>query len=261
MASQRDKLRLGAAVLGAVAVLAVVGRITSPDEPASRSPLTPTTTAAPPHHVPLPDGWATAQLEVGHGGGPLVFGAGSQWVGRWRGRPGRADRSARQPGRRPLPRRGPNPAGLAVGAGTIWVTHPDTDEVVRLDPRTGQVVARVKLDPLPFQVAPGDRRFLPSLVAVGAGAGWVGTGRGAVARIDAASNRVVAVIKLLPAGPAGIAVAGGSVWVAVGGDGVARIEAATNRLLGTIRLDLYAERVAADGGAIWVGGPNHRPDC
>jgi virginiamycin B lyase len=259
MASQRNRLRVGAAVLGAVAVLAVVGRITSPQEPASRSQPTPTTTPAPPQQVTLPDRWATAQLEVGHGGGPLVFGAGGLWVGAWRdGQVVRVDPRANRVVAR-FPAGGPNPAGLAVGAGTIWVVHPDTDEVVRLDPGTGRVVARIRLDRLPFQVAPGDRRFLPSLVAVGAGAGWVATGRGAVARIDAASNRVVAVIKLLPGSPAGIAVAGGSVWVAAGGDGVARIEAATNRLLGTIRLDIYAERVAVGGGALWVGGPTTDP--
>src|SRR5215211_7193492 len=259
MASQRDRLRVGAAVLGAVAVLAVVGRITSTKEPASRSQPTPTTTPASPQQLTLPDRWATAQIEVGPGGGPLVFVAGSLWVRAWRDRQVvRVDpRSNRVVAR--FPAGGPNPAGLAVGAGTIWVAHPDTDEVVRLDPGTGRVVARIKLDPLPFQVAAGDRRFLPSLVAVGAGAGWVGTGRGAVARIDAASNRVVAVIKLLRASPAGIAVAGGSVWVAAGGDGVARLEAATNRLLGTVRLDLYPERVAVGGGARWVGGATTDP--
>jgi hypothetical protein len=259
MAAPRDRLRVGAAVLGAVAVLGVVGRITSPEEPASRSQPTSTTTPAPPQHPPLPDRWATAQIEVGHGGGPLVFAAGSLWVGAWRdGQVARVDPRANRVVAR-FPAGGQNPAGLAVGAGTIWVVHPDTDEVVRLDPGTGRVVARIKLHPLPFQVAPGDRRFVPSLVAVGAGAGWVATGRGAVARIDAASNRVVAVIKLLPNRPAGIAVAGGSVWVAAGGGGVARIEAATNRLVGTIGLDLYAERVAAGGGTIWVGGPTTDP--
>jgi outer membrane protein assembly factor BamB len=259
MAAQREGLRVGAAVLGAVAVLAVVGRLTSPDEPASRSPPTPTTTPAPPQQLTLADRWATAQIGVGHGGGPLVFDAGSLWVGAWRDRQVvRVDpRSNRVVAR--FPAGGPNPAGLAVGAGTIWVVHPDTDEVVRLDPGTGRVVARIKLDPLPFQVGAGDRRFLPSLVAVGRGAGWVASGRGAVARIDAASNRVVAVLKLLPARPAAIAVAGGSVWVAAGGGGVARIEAATNRLLGAIRLDLYAERVAVGGGAVWVGGPTTDP--
>jgi streptogramin lyase len=266
MAAPRDRLRVGAAVVGAVAVLAIVGRITSPQEPASRSqpapPATPapTTTPAPPaQQPPLPDRWATAQIEVGHGGGPLVFGAGSLWVGAWRdGQVVRVDPRANRVVAR-FPSGGPNPAGLAVGAGTIWVTHSDTDEVVRLDPVTGRVVARITLGPLPFQVGAADRRFVPSLVAVGAGAGWVASGRGAVARIDLASNRVVAVITLLPYSPAAIAVAGTSVWVAAGGDGVARIEAATNRLVGMIGLDLYAERVAVGGGVLWVGGPTTDP--
>jgi virginiamycin B lyase len=259
MAAQRDRLRVGAAVLGAVAVLAVVGRITSPDEPVARPQPTPATTPAPAQHRTLPDRWVTARLEVGHGGGPLVFGAGSLWVGAWPDREVvRVDPRANRVVAR-FPAGGRNPAGLAVGAGTIWVVHPDTDEVVRLDPGTGRVVARIRLGRLPFRFAPGDGRFLPSLVAVGAGAGWVVSGRGAVARIDAASNRVVAVITLPPEGPVGIAVAGRSVWVAAGGDGVARIDAATNRLVGTIRLDLDAGWVAADGGAIWVGGPTTDP--
>jgi hypothetical protein len=259
MPSQRDRLRVGAAVLGAVAVLAVVGRTTGPEAPASRSPPTPTSAPAPPQQLTVPDRWATTQLEVAHSGGPLVFGAGSLWVGAWRDRQVvRVDPRANRIVAR-FPAGGPNPAGLAVGAGTIWVAHPDTDEVVRLDPGTGQVVARIKLGRLPFPVAPGDHRFLPSLVAVGAGAGWVASGRGAVARIDLDSNRVVAVTKLAPSLPAGLAVTGRSVWVAAGRDGVARIEAATNRLLGTIRLDLYAERVAVGGGAVWVSGPTTDP--
>jgi outer membrane protein assembly factor BamB len=258
MASQRDGLRVGAAVLGAVAVLAVVGRILAPEEPVPRSRPAPTT-LAPSRYLTLPDRWATAQIEVGHGGGPLVYDAGSLWVGAWRdGQVVRVDPGANRVVAR-FPAGGRNPASLAVGAGTIWVVHPDTDEVVRLDPGTGRVVTRIKLGRLPFQVAPGDRRFLPSLVAVGAGAVWVATVRGAVARIDLATNRVVAVINIPPGTPAGIAVAGGSVWVAAGGDGVARIDAATNRLLEPIRLDLYAERVAVGGGVIWVGGPTTDP--
>ena len=169
MPSQRDRLRVGAAVLGAVAVLAVVGRITSPEEPVSRPGPTSATTRAPAQRSSLPERWVTAQLEVNHGGGPLVFGAGSLWVGAWPdGEVVRIDpRSSRVVAR--FPAGGPNPAGLAVGVATIWVAHPDTGEVVRLDPGTGRVVARIGLGPLPFQVAPGDRRFLPSLVAVGAG--------------------------------------------------------------------------------------------
>ena len=259
MASQRDRLRNGAAVLGVVAVLAVVGRIIGPEAPASQPQPTPATMRAPPQGSAGPARWVTAQIDVGHGGGPLLLGAGSLWVGAWRDREVvRVDpRSSRVTAR--FPAGGRNPAGLAVDAETVWVAHPDTDEVVRLDPRTGRVLARIRLGPLPFQFAPGDRRFRPSLVAVGAGAAWVATGRGVVARIDRASNRVVAVIKLAGQGPVGITVAGRTVWVAQGGRGVARIDAATNRLLGTVRLDLKADRVAADGGTIWVGGRSTDP--
>ncbi|HEV8372144.1 MAG TPA: hypothetical protein VGR68_02995, partial [Actinomycetota bacterium] len=148
---------------------------------------------------------------------------------------------------------GREPVGLAGDASTIWVAHPDTDEVVRLDLRTGRAVAGIRLGPLPFEVVAGDRRFQPSLVAVGAGAGWVATRRGAGARVDAASNRVVAVIRLPHPGSAGIAVAGHVVWVAQG-HGLTRIDAAGNRLLGTVRLRLRADRIATDGATIWVGG-------
>jgi glutamine cyclotransferase len=251
MASQRDGLRVGAAVLGAIAVLAVAGHLIGPEAPEPRPGPTPQRPA-------LLARWVAAQLEVGHDGGPLMFGAGSLWVGAWRDREVvRIDpRSSRVVAR--FPAGGPGPAGLAVDAATIWVAHPDADEVVRLDRGTGRVVARIKLGLLPSQLAPGDRRFLPSLVAVGAGAAWV-TGRGAVARIDAASNRVVAVVELPAEGPTGIAVAGRIVWVAQGSHGVARIDAATNRLLRTVRPDIRADQVVSDGATIWVGGRTRDP--
>jgi virginiamycin B lyase len=251
---RRDRLRVGAVVLGALAVLAVAGRIAGPEPPASRPGPAPATTRAPPQRPVRPQPGVTARIEVGHGGGPLLFGAGGLWVGARRDRqvvrvdPGSGRVAAR------FPVAGQGPVGLAVDAATVWMVRSDADEVVRLDLRTGGVVARIPLGPLPYEAAPGDRRFLPSLVAVGAGAGWVATARGAVARIDAASNRVVAVIRLPRRDPAGIAVAGRVVWVAQGGHGLARIDAATNRLLGTVRLELRADRIATDGATLWVGG-------
>jgi DNA-binding beta-propeller fold protein YncE len=252
--SWRDRLRVGAVVLGALAVLAVVGRITGPEPPESQPGPAPATTRAPPQRTVPPQREVTARIEVGHGGGPLLFGSGGLWVGAWRDRevvrvdPGSGRVAAR------FPVGGQGPVGLAVDAATVWVVRPDADEVVRLDLRTGGMVARIPLGPLPFEVAPGDRRFLPRLVAVGAGAGWVATARGAVARIDAASNRVVAVVRLPRPDPAGIAVAGRIVWVAQGGHGLARIDAATNRLLGPVRLRLRADRIGTDGATLWVGG-------
>jgi hypothetical protein len=241
-------------VLGAVAVLAVAGRLIGPEPPAPQPGPAAATTRAPPERPVPPRPGVTARIEVGHGGGPLLFGAGGLWVGAWRDRavvrvdPG----SGRVAARFPVAGRGP--VGLAVDAATVWVVRPDADEVLRLDPGSGRVVARIPLGPLPFEAAPGDRRFQPSLVAVGAGAGWVASARGAVARVDPVANRVAAVIRLAHRDPADIAVAGRIVWVAQGGHGLARIDAAGNRLLGPVRLPLRADRVATDGATIWVGG-------
>jgi virginiamycin B lyase len=254
MSSPRGRLRVAAVVVGAVAALAAVGRLSGPEPPASRPALAPATTRAPPQRPVPPRPGVTARIAVGHGGGPLRFGAGGLWVAAVRDRevvrvdPG----SGRVAARFPVGGRGP--VGLAVDAATIWVVGVDADEVVRLDARSGRVVARIALGPLPSELAPGDRRFLPSLVAVGAGAGWVASGRGAVARIDPAGNRVAAVIGLAHQHPTGIAVAGRIVWVAQGGHGLARIDAATNRLLGTVQVGVAADRIATDGATIWVGG-------
>ena len=86
MPARRDRLRVAAVVLGAVAVLAVVGRIIGPEPPASRPGPAVATTRAPPQRPALPRRGVTARIEVGHRGGPLLFGAGSLWVGALRDR-------------------------------------------------------------------------------------------------------------------------------------------------------------------------------
>jgi YVTN family beta-propeller protein len=77
----------------------------------------------------------------------------------------------------------------------------------------------------------------PGRVALGAGAAWATSSHAeTVSRIDPATNRVVATI---PAGPApfGIGVAGGSVWVANGSsDTVSRIDPASNRVVARVRV-------------------------
>jgi hypothetical protein len=122
---------------------------------------------------------------------------------------------------------GRGPVGLAVDAATIWVVRSRRRRGGAARPRDrpgrGQDRARSRA----VRGRARGRRFRPSLVAVGAGAGWVATaprrrgprrlgqqprGRGDQAR---------------PPGPRGIAVAGRIVWVAQGGHGLARIDAAS----------------------------------
>jgi YVTN family beta-propeller protein len=81
-------------------------------------------------------------------------------------------------------------------------------------------------------------------VALGAGAAWVTNSQDeTVSRIDPATNKVVATIPVSPA-PFGIGVAGGAVWVANGRtDTVSRIDPARNRVVGTVRVGFASSGV------------------
>jgi virginiamycin B lyase len=91
-------------------------------------------------------------------------------------------------------------------------------------------------------------------VEVGYGAVWV-TSSGTVARIDPASNRVVATIPTPLAGQfPSIAFGEGAVWVTSGQTNgvVYRIDPATNRVTATIPLPAGAFEIVVAAGTVWV---------
>jgi streptogramin lyase len=115
---------------------------------------------------------------------------------------------------------GPHPSAVAVGQGSVWVAvrgerHED-NAVVRIDPDTGEVVARIPGDVVPgWEVGGGG-------IAVDDGSIWVagstGEGAGLIERIDTASNRVVDAIPV-KGSPADVATfASGYVWVLLRSD-------------------------------------------
>jgi YVTN family beta-propeller protein len=102
----------------------------------------------------------------------------------------------------------------------------------------------------------GDGAGVP---AVDAGAVWVpNTRAGTLSRVDPATNRVVATVKL-GTGPRfqgyldSAVLAGGSVWVArdVGGE-VDRVDPATNRVAARIKVESRPGGLAAGGGYVWA---------
>jgi serine/threonine-protein kinase len=96
------------------------------------------------------------------------------------------------------------PAGLAVGAGSVWVTDQLDDTVVRLDPASGHVLAVIP-------VGSGVRG-----VAFGAGGLWAASALDdTLSRIDPETDRVVARIRL-GLSPRDVSITAGSVWA--GGD-------------------------------------------
>lgn len=101
---------------------------------------------------------------------------------------------------------GDGPLGLASGFGSIWVALLDENIVVRIDPGTREVTARISVG------------TQPDGVAAGAGAIWV-TNRAdnTVSRVDPESEAISQIIPV-DSRPDGITVGDGIVWVAVYGD-------------------------------------------
>jgi len=100
------------------------------------------------------------------------------------------------------------PQRLAQGDGSVWVDESNTSEVIRLDPATGKVVARISVPDFPPCGG----------ILVTEQAVWA-TGchdSPAMVRIDPATNNVAAVV-VLDAFAQDVVDVNGTIWVPVGG--------------------------------------------
>jgi YVTN family beta-propeller protein len=131
------------------------------------------------------------------------------------------------------------PTAVALGAGAVWATDSDADNVTRVDP-AGLVSA----------IAVGHG---PSGIAVGAGGVWVADSLDdAIVRIDPSTRAPTAMI---PVGrsPTGVAVGAGSVWVANSGDGtVTRIDPGTDKVVATSVVGGSPRAITVVDGRAWV---------
>jgi hypothetical protein len=141
---------------------------------------------------------------------------------------------------------------LTTGAGAVWATTTAARRLLRIEPRTARLAASLEV---PAQGVAADARGV-----------WVvccqaGARRGQLTRLDPASGRVVAAIRLaghpytLGIGPSGVWVrdAGGLVW---------RVDPTSNRVVATIRLPSSNVDTGQPGGdvavtedAVWVSDP------
>jgi hypothetical protein len=140
---------------------------------------------------------------------------------------------------------------LESGAGSLWVrvnanASGDAEEVQRIDPATGQTVARI-------QVGEGIG------LGVGEGAVWAPNTAGTLSRVDVATNSVVATIALPTFAPYDAATTPGAVWVtALGEQGlsgsIAKVDPATDAVAANLTLPgaTGAFFVAAGAGGVWV---------
>jgi YVTN family beta-propeller protein len=139
---------------------------------------------------------------------------------------------------------GSAPAGIAAGAGSIWVTNGADGTVTRVDPHGPHV----------------DQTLIvgssPAGVAYGAGAVWVANALdGSVSRIDPRANRVVQTISI-GGRPVAVATGAGAVWVAdANGDAVVALDPGSGVPRRSVRLEDSPGGVAAGFGALWVTEP------
>ncbi len=149
-----------------------------------------------------------------------------------------------------------SPTGVAYGHGSVWVTSSGHGTLSRVDPRTGEVAAKIEVGRGATDVA----------VDEGSGAVWVASGsfflgedseHNKLSRVDPATNRVVAEIPIAAharyGGAQSVAVGEGAAW-AQGGDGgkLFKVDPATNKVVASLSLGDYSSHLAVYGGAVWA---------
>jgi serine/threonine-protein kinase len=143
-------------------------------------------------------------------------------------------------------RRGAEHAGpVTVGFGSLWLGR--GPEVLRVDPRSGRVLARLSTPVDVTEVQAGD----DAVYAVSAG-------EGRIAKIDAATSRVVARNRL-HGWVSDLAVGGGSVWLGVVPDDVVfRLSADDLAVAGTSRTGSGPDVLSWDAGRLWASSGDGR---
>jgi DNA-binding SARP family transcriptional activator/ABC-type transport system substrate-binding protein/DNA-binding beta-propeller fold protein YncE len=141
---------------------------------------------------------------------------------------------------------GVNAGDVAVGEGAVWITDKDSQTLLRVGPRYGDIT-HIRL--------PAGGLSRPSVgggVAVGAGSVWVAQGLSRILRINPASGRVESRLPVADANV--VAFGGGAVWVASSDLGtLTKIDPRTGTVVATARIGPWICCVAVGGGYVWAG--------
>jgi hypothetical protein len=175
----------------------------------------------------------------------LAFGGGALWLADHRRGLLRIDARTRRVERIQIDRR---LDGVVAGAGAIWAIGSRSDSVVRINGDGRGAAQTIQLP----QPAGGGSQF-PIAIAAAKRAVWVLNGDSStVLRLDPASRSVVATIPLAADSvPTDIAASGATAWVTNGDGSLSRIDSGS-RTAESIHVGESLERVAVNGGRVWV---------
>ena len=140
------------------------------------------------------------------------------------------------------------PVDVAEASGAVWIADEADDTLVRFDPRTGTVVARI-------QVGAG-----PARVAIAVGTVWVANlGDRTLTRVDPRTNRVVGAPLSLGKEIQDIAIAYGTLWVASADATVTPLDPHTGKTVGaSVPVGRAPLALSSDGGELWVASAGDR---
>jgi hypothetical protein len=123
-----------------------------------------------------------------------------------------------------------DPTVLTAGDGALWIAHAATDEVTRINPRTGRRIATIRLELRKPVDTSGDRRFIPGGIGFGAGHVWVSSWRGWTAAISAHTPRPSRMI-WSSSQVTSTTTAAGLTWIADELDGVGTVASNSSRVV------------------------------
>ena len=142
---------------------------------------------------------------------------------------------------------GVHPGGLAVGAGSVWVTDSDSPTLLRVDERY-ETIDKIALPP---------RSGGGGGVSVGAGSVWVAQGESHVLRINPRTGRVVHRFDVPNASD--VVHGDGKAWLVSSIDGIVRrVDPATNQITGSVRVQPEICCAAVGGGFVWIETKDNR---
>jgi DNA-binding SARP family transcriptional activator/ABC-type branched-subunit amino acid transport system substrate-binding protein/DNA-binding beta-propeller fold protein YncE len=146
--------------------------------------------------------------------------------------------------------------GLAADGNAVWAISGDAATVLRLDPSTGRVTARISIVSRPGLESP-----YPIGIAAGAGFVWVlNANSGTVTKIDPIARGIATTIPIgVDRGPLRLAAGAGAAWVADGDGTLSRTDASSDAVT-YFPIAHGLTDVAVAGGRVWVtAGPGPGP--
>lgn len=133
-------------------------------------------------------------------------------------------------------------SGLADGFGSVWSPSCKDHSVMRIDPATGKVIAKIAADPANSEGG----------ITVGDGGVWIVTKPATLVKIDPATNAIIKSFPL-PSESENPMFSDGFIWVSsYGHDQLLKFDPASGKVVATIAVGPKPRFLTAGAGSIWT---------